>query len=431
MRVLMLSWEYPPQIIGGMGRHVDELTRTLARQGVEIHVICPGDNQALAQQLTDGVHVYRVPPYSPSTPDFISQVIQMNVGLLERASSLIYTLGSVDLVHAHDWLVAYASRALKHAYQIPLVATIHATEFGRNNGLHTDQQRYIGSVEWWLTYEAWRVICCSYYMQDELQRVFHLPADKIELISNGIDLEDFQVNDKLINHLSAFRCTYAQPDEKIVFCISRLVHEKGVQVLLDAVPRVLAAYPATKFIIAGRGPNQSYLQHKAQQMGVDHRVNFIGFIDDQTRNCLYRVADVTVIPSLYEPFGIVVLEGMAAGCPVVVSDTGGVSEIIEHRVDGLKAQTGSAESLAGCILEILNQPEFGNSLKEKAYQKVIGSYSWDIVARKTTALYRQVLKARTEIDWPVNHRVSTVPLSKASSYLSALTKIKDRYLLKH
>ncbi|NPV26172.1 MAG: glycosyltransferase family 4 protein [Firmicutes bacterium] len=386
MQILMLSWEYPPRSVGGLGQHVYELSRALSRQGQEVHVITCGIEGAAPFEVVDGVKVHRVQPYTLHAPDLITWVLQLNLSMLEYAIRLINTGGGVDLIHAHDWLTAYAGRALKHAYRLPLVATIHATEYGRNHGLHNDQQRYISGVEWWLTYEAWRVICCSYYMKNEVKGVFQLPDDKIRVIPNGVNPQNFVVSENEPYN----RDDYAHPSEKIVFYVGRLVHEKGVQVLLEAAPKILASYPRTKFIIAGRGPNENYLKHRAQELGISNSVYFTGYIDDQTRNRLYSYANVAVFPSLYEPFGIVALEAMAARTPVVVSDTGGLAEIIEEGVDGLKAHPGSSDSLAARILEILYQPHLGQRLREKAYSKVVRHFNWEEIAEQTMALYQEV-----------------------------------------
>ena len=193
------------------------------------------------------------------------------------------------------------------------MVTIHATEFGRNNGLHNDTQRHISDIEWWLTYEAWRVICCSHFMDDEVRRVFQLPQDKIAVIPNGVDAGNFKTASK-----RARRSDYAAPDEKIIFYVGRLVQEKGVQVLLDAAPEILAQYPQAKFIIAGKGPFLDALKRQASVMGIANRVYFTGYILMKLKQP-YSWADVAVFPSLYEPFESL-LEAMAARTPVVVSD---------------------------------------------------------------------------------------------------------------
>jgi glycogen(starch) synthase len=260
MRILMLSWEYPPRSVGGLAQHVYDLTTALAMAGDEVHLITIGDANSKEHEEVDGVFVYRLQPYNLSAPDFLTWILQLNIRMVEYAVPLVNSMEEIDLVHAHDWLVAYAGRALKQAYRKPLIATIHATEYGRNQGLHNDLQRYISDVEWWLTYESWRVIVCSHYMEQELKRVFQLPADKIRIVPNGVDLDRYQRRD--IEHLSLHH--YAAPGEKIVFFVGRLVQEKGAQILLDAVPKVLQYYSDVKFVIAGKGPALDYLRNKVR-----------------------------------------------------------------------------------------------------------------------------------------------------------------------
>jgi len=398
MRILTFSWEYPPKSVGGLAQHVHDLTLALVKQDQEVHLITVGEPGLPPDEEVKGVFVHRVTPYSLRSPDFRTWVLHLNLAMLERTMAMLREFDEPSpfaLVHNHDWLSAYAARAVKHALNIPLVATIHATEYGRNYGLHNDEQRYISDVEWWLTYEAWRVIVCSHYMEEELKRVFQLPKDKMKVIPNGINPENFAVKP---GHQS-IKNRYAHPDEKVVFFVGRLVHEKGVQVLLDAIPKVLHYHPKTKFVIGGKGPNADYLKNKAREMGIAHHVYFTGYIDDETRNGLYHCADVAVIPSLYEPFGIVALEAMAAKTPVVVSDTGGLSEIIHHQVNGLKVYTGSANSLADNILHILCDPAFGRKIRERAYEDVEKIYNWNIIARDTIGVYGDVLSQHQAANW--------------------------------
>lgn len=399
MRVLMLSWEYPPKSVGGLAQHVYDLTGALAESGVDVHLITSGDKSAPSYERVNGVNVYRVEPYRVSSPDFVTWVAQFNVALLEKVMPLLNEVGGFHVVHAHDWLVAYAARAIKHAGRLPLVVTIHATEYGRNYGLHNDVQRHISDIEWWLTYEAWRVICCSRYMEGEVKHIFQLPHDKVAVIPNGVNVASFQKgSDKEI------RSHYAAPDEKVIFYVGRLVKEKGVQVLLDAAPEVLARYPQTKFIIAGKGPYLGALKRQAEALGIANRVYFTGYINDYGRNSLYSWSDVAVFPSLYEPFGIVALEAMAARTPVIVSDCGGISEIVSHGVNGLKAATGNSHSLAQNILAVLKQPELGEYLKENAYSMVLDEFNWRHIARQTVAVYKEVLDAHRSTTWSATDR---------------------------
>jgi len=406
LRVLMLSWEFPPRIIGGLARHVYDLTRALADSGVEVDVITVAEDGALPFEDLHGVNVYRVKHPLPAACDFITDILQLNVAMLEKVMALLRRGESYDLVHAHDWLVAFAARAVKYALRLPLISTIHATEYGRNHGLHTEEQRYISDVEWCLTYEAWRVICCSRYMRQELQRVFQLPPDKIRMVPNGVDPRQCRAgrNDSFLQQ------RFAPAGEQVVFFVGRLVREKGVQVLLEAAPRILAQAPKTRFVIAGRGPVLESLRGQARQMGIDRQVDFAGYVDDVTRNALYQAASVAVFPSIYEPFGIVALEAMAAKVPVVVADTGGLSEIVSHGVDGLKCYVGHAASLADQVLAVLGDAALAQKLSENAYHKVLTRYSWQEIARQTRTIYQEVLLAFRRSDWvPVEENEDSVP----------------------
>lgn len=400
MQILMLSWEYPPRCVGGLAQHVYDLSVALAQSGEEIHLITCSAPGAPQKEIVKGVHVYRVNPYDLPSLDFLTWVLQLNFSIMEYAVSLMNSFRCFDMIHAHDWLVAYAGRALKHAYKIPLIATIHATEYGRNQGLHNDLQRYISNVEWWLTYEAWRVIVCSNYMKKELQTIFQLPGDKIYVVPNGVDLSRYR---KTTNK-GLSRNIFAASDEKIVFFIGRLVQEKGVHILLEAVPKVIHDYPKVKFVIAGRGPAEEYLKNKAKGLGIYDRVYFTGYIDDETRDFLYQEASVAVFPSLYEPFGIVVLEAMAARTPVVVADVGGLSEIITHEVNGLKCCPGDPNSLSDNILRLLRDSAFAAQLAERAEQNLNKFYTWDEISQQTQQVYAEVKKEcessvwRTDID---------------------------------
>ncbi len=412
MRVLLLTWEYPPKSVGGLARHVEDLATALAEQDQEVHVLTCHAPEAPANEQVQGVHVHRVSPYTLHAPDFTTWVMQLNFALLERAVALKEEEGPFDIVHAHDWLVAFAGRALKHAYQVPLVATIHATEAGRNHGLHNDLQRYIGSTEWWLTYEGWRVIVCSEHMRREVQHLFQLPADKIAVIPNGV----FQAKFSTGRPDLSFTARFAQPWEKVVFFVGRLVREKGVHILLEAAPAVLAKCPEAKFVVAGTGPMEGALKQQAWSMGLWDKVCFTGYIDDQTRNNLYSMAKVAVFPSLYEPFGIVALEGMAAGTPVVVADTGGLGEIIHHGVNGLKAYVGNPQSLADNILAVLHDPGLAERLRRNASGEVARVYDWRQIARKTAQVYTAVLREYRASPWQLDRN----PVYRMRRYAMAL-----------
>ncbi|MGE5554624.1 MAG: glycosyltransferase family 4 protein [Betaproteobacteria bacterium] len=395
MRILMLSWEYPPKVVGGLARHVQDLSEALAQRGHEVHVLTSECGGEPLDAQRNGVRIHRTRSGYPATNDFYASVLHLNFALLERVLALGAGLGEPAIIHAHDWLVAYAAAALKHAWRRPLVATIHATEWGRNRGLHSDLSRRISDVEWWLTYEAWRVVTCSYHMRDEVHQVFQVPLDKLTVLPNGVKRSLFRrtAGDQ------AVRERFARPGEKLVLYVGRLVREKGAAVLVEAVPKILHYSPGTRLVIAGTGPLLDQLRARAAALGVAERVAFPGFIDDTTRNALLTTADVAVYPSTYEPFGIVALEAMAAGTPVVVSDVGGFAEIVVHGVNGLKAYPGDADSLANNILTLLHQPELACQLAEQAMEDVRDYYDWAGIAEGTEEVYVKVLAEYAQSPW--------------------------------
>lgn len=399
MRVLMLSWEYPPHVVGGLGKHVNELVPALTAEGVEVYLLTPRWLGGPQQEALDRGMVYRVDvPSHSELSDFYADTQRTNWLLQEQGQKLVREVGGFDIIHAHDWLAAFAAIGLKNDFKIPLLATIHATEHGRNRGnVSSDISQSIHATEWWLTYEAWRVICCSDYMAEEVASIFRIARDKIDIIPNGIDTARF---DALAGaNLSSFRSKYAAPDERIVFYVGRIVHEKGLGVLVEAAPRVLAGYPKTKFVIAGTGGYLDAARRRAQELGGADSIFFTGFIPDESRDRLFKVADVAVFPSLYEPFGIVALEAMAARTPVVVSNVGGLAEVVTHNETGLLVYPDSPDSLAWGILETLRHPEWSAARVENAYRRVETEYNWRSIAARTAAVYARIARERAITVW--------------------------------
>jgi glycosyltransferase involved in cell wall biosynthesis len=396
LSVMMLSWEYPPRIIGGISPHIYYLSKSLARNGIKVYVVTCDFPGAPAHEVVDGVEVYRIDSYKNPSPDFATWVYLMNMNMQKEAATITRQLGGrIDVFHAHDWLVATAGIGLKHVFRKPFFATMHSTEIGRRNGIHSGYERMIHETEAWLTYEAWKVICCSDYMVHHVQWAFGLPTDKLVMIPNGVKAEVYTKNDK---DLAQFRNKYALPQEKIVLFVGRMVYEKGVHVLVNAAPKVLEKANA-KFIIVGNGYMKDQLSTIVNNTGLAHKVMFTGFVDDETLRKLQKCADVSVVPSLFEPFGIVALEAMAAKSPVVVSDTGGLSEIVNHDVDGVKAYTGNPDSLAWGINRVLTDEAYANTLRTNAYRRIQEKYNWDKIAQQTLTMYENILNEYSQSFW--------------------------------
>ena len=386
-RVLMLAWEYPPRVIGGLSRVVWALSRQLVKDGMEVHVVTADHPGTEEYSLDDGVHVHRVKSQTDATPDFITWVSRLNIGMLQYSIKLHQEV-TFDVVHAHDWMVTDAAWVMKSGFGIPLVSTIHATEQGRMGGIHTDMQRYVNQMEWRLTFESWRGIVNSHHMRNELQHLFNLPVDKIRMIPNGTDPShfDFEFDPAPLRNL------YARAEQKIVLYVGRLVNEKGVQVLLEAAPQVLQNYPGTQFLIVGTGYFMDELKSRAHHLGVDHNVKFLGYVGDEELLKLYKIADIVAIPSLYEPFGIVALEAMAAKVPAVVSDVGGLRDFVRHMETGITTYAGNPQSLAWGLLEVLRNPGLAENLRRNALESVQNVYNWKVISDQTYAVYQEVVK---------------------------------------
>lgn len=384
----MLSWEYPPRVIGGLARVVAALSNEIANQdnGWEVHVVTADHPGTLEHSMDGKVHVHRVKTQTDTTPDFLTWVGKLNFGLLQYAIKL-HLEQPFDVIHAHDWMVTDAAWVMKSGFGIPFVATMHATEAGRMHGIHSDMQHYIHQLEWRLTFESWKVIVNSSSMLGELQSLFKMPADKIVVIPNGTDPDqfDFPFDPQSI------RGNFAAPYEQIILYVGRIVNEKGVQVLLDAAPSVLSECPGSRFLIVGTGYYLEDMRAKANAMGIAPYVRFLGYVSDDDLKKLYKIADAVCIPSLYEPFGIVALEGMAAQVPVVTSDAGGLTDFVEHGITGITTYAGNSGSLAWGLLEVLRNTELAEQLKIDAYEKVKNVYNWKIIAKRTLEVYDQVL----------------------------------------
>jgi len=395
MKILVLTWEFPPRLVGGIARHVAELYPELVKLGHSIHLITVETPGSPLYEIVEGIHVHRVPVAAGE--NFFHWVVNLNESMGIHGGKLILEQGSFDLIHAHDWVVGDAAIALKENFKIPLIVTIHATEFGRNCGIHTDTQRYINTKEQLLTYHGWRVIVCSNYMREEVHHALVTPWDKIDVIYNGIRPEKKKPSPEF-DHWSFRRC-FAADHEKIVYYVGRMTYEKGVTVLINAAPRVLWEMGGNaKFVIIGGG-NINHLKGQAGHLGIWEKCYFTGFMPDEVLDRFQTIADCAVFPSLYEPFGIVALESFAARVPVVVSNTGGLAEVVRHNYSGIVTYTNNPESLAWGIVEVLKNPLNARRLVDNAYGELEYRFSWVKIAHQTEAVYAVVISERKGVYW--------------------------------
>lgn len=390
MRILILSWEYPPLIEGGLARHVRKLAENLVSLGVDVHVLTRGDESAADEQEIAGVHVHRV--REPSRPrdlgEFVTWIEHMNTDMLSAGVALGERF-DFDVVHGHDWLVASAGDHLAKHLGCPLVMTIHATEYGRHQGwVDKHPQSHIHGVEKWIVNRADAVIACSSYMREHIADIYAVDEGDVEVIPNGIDPGDLQP----VGDLDEMRASFAAPDELLVLLVGRLVYEKGFQFALEALPGLIERVGNVRFIVAGSGTHEAELKAQAESLGLMRHGTFVGWIGDDVLHSLYRIADLTVVPSIYEPFGLVALEAMASGCPCLVADTGGLREVVPNEDVGLRFRSRDPESLAEMAERVLTDSELRERLVTEAGEHVL-TFDWLDVAKQTQSLYERALTA--------------------------------------
>jgi len=393
VRVLILSWEYPPLIEGGLARHVRKLAENLVAQGTDVHVLARGTEEAPPEEEMEGVTVHRV--LEPERPrelgEFVTWIERMNADMLATGVEVGDSY-DFDLVHGHDWLVAGAGDHLAKRFRCPFVVTVHATEYGRHQGwVDKHPQSHIHGVERWMTNRADRVITCSAYMRDHVADIYGLDEADVTVIPNGIDPSELTA----VDDLDALRARFAEPGQQLILLVGRLVYEKGFQLALEAMPGLVERLGNVRFLVAGSGTAEQELKRQASELGLDEHGTFLGWIGDDVLHSLYRVADLTVVPSLYEPFGLVALEAMASGCPCIVADTGGLREIVpaDDRV-GLRFNGGDPEHLATMVERLLTDDTLRERLVAEASEHVL-RFDWADVATQTAELYGDVARART------------------------------------
>jgi len=382
--ILILSWEYPPLIEGGLARHVRKLSEQLFARGHEVHVLTRGDEGMLPEEEMDGVLVHRVrePRRPRDLGEFVTWIEHMNADMLAAGVELGDRF-DFDLVHGHDWLVAVAGDHLANRFRCPLVVTIHATEYGRHQGwVESHPQSYIHGVERWMANRAERVITCSHYMRGHVADIYDLEEERIAVIPNGIDPLDLQP----VDDLETLRGRFAGPQERLVLLVGRLVYEKGFQLALEALPGLIERLGDVRFLVAGSGTHEKELTAQAEQLGLMEHGTFLGWIGDDVLHSLYRISDLCVVPSIYEPFGLVALEAMASGCPCIVADTGGLREVVPNDDVGLRFRSRDPESLGVMAERVLTDDALRERLVAEASEHVL-SFDWADVARQTAEVY--------------------------------------------
>ncbi|MGI8713403.1 MAG: glycosyltransferase family 4 protein [Solirubrobacteraceae bacterium] len=392
MRVLIVSWEYPPIIEGGLARHVRKLSEALAADGVQVHVLTRGSGRPAASEQRHGVVVHRVrqSAFPHDIEAFLRWVETMNAAMRERGNQLCDEL-RFDLVHSHDWLVADAARQLARRAGTPWLVTVHATEYGRHQGwVQNHPQSHIHAAEREMVHAADHVITCSRYMRSHVANVFELPPRRITAMQNGIDAGDLE---PVAGDQAQLRARYAGPDQRLVLLVGRLVYENGFHLALDALAPLVQTLGDVRFVVAGTGTAEAELRRQAWRLGLHRHGTFLGWVGDDMLHSLYRIADLCIVPSIYEPFGIVALEAMASGCLCVVADTGGLREVVPgDGTVGLRFPSRDSAALREILERVLGDDALRAQLVAEAREHVL-RFDWNRVARQTHRLYGRLTRA--------------------------------------
>ncbi|MBT0565475.1 glycosyltransferase family 4 protein [Williamsia sp. CHRR-6] len=401
MRILIVSWEYPPVVVGGLGRHVHHLAVALAaRADHEVVVLSrrPTGTDALTHptddRLVDGVRVIAVaedPPAFDFGSDLMAWTLAMGHSMIRAGWRITDPTGVPwvpDVVHAHDWLVAHPAIALAEFYDVPLVATIHATEAGRHSGWVSGViNKQVHSVEWWLAAEADALIACSTSMHDEVSRLFGPDIAEIHTIHNGIDLSTWP-----------FAQRRGGSQAPSLLYAGRLEYEKGIQDLIAALPRIRRDHPGTTLTIAGDGTQEQWLRELTRKHRVARAVRFVGAVGHHQLVELMHGCDAIVLPSRYEPFGIVALEAAATGAPLVTSTAGGLGEAVTDGITGLNFAPGDVAGLTAAVCGVVGDPTAAARRARQARARLTEEFSWPLVAERTAGVY---LAAKRRIRHPI------------------------------
>lgn len=398
-KVLMFGWEYPPFNSGGLGTACYGLTHGLADNNVDVTFVLPRKVNASSKQIkiefADHREVseefYRklYNPYISTelyktlrknmkiddiiSDDLITEVYKYSINAREVAANHSY-----DIIHAHDWLSFGAGMEARHVTKKPLVLHVHATEFDRTgfSGVHP----HIYNIEKEGMKRADKVIAVSGYTKDVIVKHYNIPWHRVEVVHNGINLEDYAKRYQDIQEIKKFF-------GKIILFVGRLTLQKGVDYFLEAAHKVLQQTADVTFIIAGSGDAENQLMQQTARYGMAHKVFFTGFLRGEELNKLYQAADLFVMPSVSEPFGIASLEALANGTPVMVSKQSGVSEVVSN---ALKVNFWDTDEMANEMLSLLKYPSLHSTLKQNASQEM-PKFSWKESARKCASIYHQLL----------------------------------------
>jgi glycosyltransferase involved in cell wall biosynthesis len=404
----MFGWEFPPFYAGGLGTACYGLTKGLSNKKIDVTFVVPQgpDNQKAEfvnlivasnlsrynikiKKIKSLLHPYMTEEqYSQSYEKCLEKLqskgaskplygrnIYEEVHRYALTAKVIAASEDYDIIHCHDWMTFPAGIEAKKISGKPLVVHVHATEFDRTGGHGVNQ--YVYDIEKKGMQYADRVIAVSNYTKQKIIEQYGIPAGKIEVVHNAVDFGG--------------KCSFdIRKNEKVVLFLGRLTLQKGPDYFIEAAKKVLDYDPDVKFIIAGSGDMENKLVDRVAQLGIGNKVLFAGFVTGADVDRAYQTADLYVMPSVSEPFGLTPLEALRNNVPVIISKQSGVSEILKN---ALKVDFWDVDELANKILTVLNYRALHHELREHGALEV-KTFNWNVPADKCISIYNDLIASR-------------------------------------
>jgi glycosyltransferase involved in cell wall biosynthesis len=412
MRIGFFVYEYPPSLVGGLGTYAEYITQEFLDIGHDVSVFTLNRGGLKTREILKGVEVHRplIADASNVFPFFVVDDLKKwgtNIKLFNDI--FIYNILSAtkfinglikkekynfDVVCVHDWLSSIAGLVIKNETKIPVAFHVHSTEWGRSGGQGSE---VVSHLEGAMAQNSNKIITVSYAMQQDLVR-HGWPQSKISPVWNGVDAEKYNPRKTKKEEVAAIRDRYGIPEDwNMILFVGRLSWVKGVRNILIGLPSVLKEYPKTKFVILGKGEEQSDIVETAERLGIKDKVVYrFDFVPENERILHYAAADLCVFPSTYEPFGIVSLEAMAMEKPLVVGARGVVGfreQVVSSGTDqnGIHVNGEDPADIAWGIKEILRSPDKARNWGENGRKHVLDVFTWHKAAEETLKIYGSLL----------------------------------------
>lgn len=390
MKIAFITFQYPPFVQGGAGTYAYNLTKGLARLGHEVHVIAPRVAGYGKESVEEGLFVHRL---SFLNKPFL-RALSFWFSLRKDFPSLEQRAGEFDVVHDNG-LSAFSLNS--EAVSCPRAVTIHHLARTTVKTLEVSLLRRVRNLRGEIAFSplieplcmkrADRIIAVSQFTKQDIMSVFGIPESKIAVIHHGVHPEDYVLPEEARVKL---RSTLGISSQPMILFTGKLAPRKGVDVLLRALPQVLREMEV-KLVLAGSGNQQDY-QQLAEALGISDKLRFLGRVPDDTLRLLFSSCDLFVLPSRLEGLGIVILEAMAAGKPVVATNVGGIPELIESGQNGILVEANNEGKLAGAIVKVLSNKSLAQIIGENNMKKARERFSWEVAAQKTERVYNELIK---------------------------------------